>query len=126
MLRLKDSLKKVDPEPSLARLSAVQAASATLRKQLQSGGRAEVEGNTAKTGEVAGGSLCDCKEAAEGHAHGSGEAPETELCSSPVQRTAAAWRVEASRLSLALSEAQRKHRQRLAEVAGRSLCAPQD
>lgn len=108
MLRLKDSLKKVDPEPSLARLSAVQAASATLRKQLQSGGRAEVEGqNTAKTGEVAGGSPCDCKEAAEGHAHGSREAPETELCSSPVQRTAAAWRVEASRLSLALTERRR-------------------
>eukprot|EP00439_Symbiodinium_sp_Y106_P032938 s3268_g3.t4 len=106
LLRLKDSLKKVDPEPSLARLSAARTASATLRKQLQSGDRARAEGvegqNVATTGEV-----CDCKEATEGDVHGSREAPEPELCSSPVQRTAAAWRVEASRLSLALTERRR-------------------
>ncbi|CAE7526888.1 erkA [Symbiodinium sp. CCMP2456] len=109
VLRLKDSLKKVDPGPSLARLSHVRAASATLRKrQLQSGSRAAgVEGqNTAGTSEVAeSGSLCG-KEAAEGDAYGSREVPEPELCS-PVQRTAAAWRVEASRLSLALTERRR-------------------
>ncbi|CAE7233103.1 erkA [Symbiodinium sp. CCMP2592] len=110
LLRLKDSLKKVDPEPSLARLSVAREASATLRKQLQSGDRARPEGvegqSVATTGEVAGGSL-NCKEAAEGDAQGSREAPEPELCSSPVQRTAAAWRVEASRLSLALTERRR-------------------